>query len=71
VGAGHVANRIVECEEFYELLAELDPHYIVPGRAGLDVEMTKVLSDLKDKVAAKIGSAHKVSLCADLWTKRK
>lgn len=25
IGAGHVANRLVDCEEFQELLAELDP----------------------------------------------
>ena len=70
VGIGHVANRIVECEEFRELLAELDPRYVVPGRAGIDVEMTKVLSDLKGRVAAKIRDARKVSLCADIWTKK-
>ena len=35
VGAGHVANRIVECEEFRDLLAELDPRYVVPGRTAL------------------------------------
>jgi len=54
VGAGHVANRIVECEEFRELLLELDPRYAVPGRASIDKEITKILIELKGKVAEKL-----------------
>ena len=39
VAAGNVANRIVECDEFRELLSQLDPRYSIPGRAALDKEM--------------------------------
>ena len=37
VGVGHVANCFIDCEEFWELLAELDP---VPSRTIIDKEMT-------------------------------
>ena len=70
VGAGHVANRIVECEEFRDLLAELDPRYVVPGHTAIDKDMTKILIDLKGKVAAKIKDSRKVSICTDIWTKK-
>lgn len=36
VAAGNVANRIVECEEFRDLLSQLDPRYPMPSRAALD-----------------------------------
>ena len=70
VGAGRVANRIVDCDEFQELLAELDARYLVPGGAAIDKEMTKILVDLKAKVSAKLKDSCKVSLCADIWTKK-
>jgi len=54
VGAGHVANRIVECEEFRELLLELNPRYAMPGRTSIDKEMTKILIELKGKMAEKL-----------------
>ena len=33
---------------------ELDPRYAVPGRASIDKEMTKILIELKGKVAEKL-----------------
>lgn len=59
----------MDCDEFRELLAELDPRYLVPGHAANDKEMTKIFV-LNAKVSAKLKDSRKVSLCADTWTKK-
>lgn len=46
VGVGHVANCFIDCEEFWELLAELDP---VPSRTIIDKEMTKSSLSSREK----------------------
>ena len=43
----------MKCEAFKDLLAELDPRYVVPGGTALDQEMTKLLIELKGKVSAR------------------
>lgn len=62
IGAGHVANHLIDCEEFRELLAELYPRYGVPNRTVIEKEMTKVFIELKGKVSTKIKDSRKVSI---------
>ena len=70
VAAGNVANRVVECEEFRELFAQLDPRYPMPSRAALDREMEALLIDMKGKVAAKLQDTRKVAICTDIWSRK-
>ena len=71
VGAGNVANRIVDCGEFQEFWQSwILGTYVVPCHTVIDKEVIKVLIDLKGKLSAKIKDASKVSLCVDIWTKR-
>lgn len=60
----------MECEEFQQLVRELDPKYEMPSRTLIDKEMTKLYTELKGIVLAKLQYAHKVSVCVDLWSKK-
>ena len=70
VAAGNVANRIVECEEFRDLLSQLDPQYPMPSRVALDKEMEALLIDVKGKIAAKLQDTRKVAICTDIWSRK-
>ena len=70
VGSTNVANTIVDTPEFRELLLELDPRYLAPGRAAVSQEVNKVLLDLKANIGTYIAQAQKISICADIWTKK-
>ena len=70
VGSNNVANSIVESPEFTDLLRTLDPKYKVPGRKVLAQETEKVLIEIKAKASAFLQEAAKVSICADIWSKR-
>lgn len=70
IGAGHVANRLIDCEEFQELLAELDPRYVMPSRTVIEKEMTKVFIELKEKCLLKSKIPTRYSICVDMWTKK-
>ena len=70
VGSNNVANSIVESAEFKELVHTLDSRYKVPGRKVLNQEMEKVLIEIKAKASTFIQEAAKVSICADIWSKK-
>ncbi len=70
VATGNVANRVVECQAFCELLLQLDRRYPVPSRTGLYLEMEALPVDLKGRVAAKLKDSRKVALCTDIWTRK-
>ena len=70
VGSSNVANRIVESLEFRDLLHCLDHRYQVPGRAAVKKELLQVMIELKAKVSSYIQEANKVSICADIWSKK-
>jgi len=44
VAVGNVPNSIVECDEFHDLIKELDEGYSVPGRTAIASEMDKLFS---------------------------
>ena len=70
VGVTNVANSIVENPEFRELLQELDPRYPPPSRAAVSREIDIVLIELKANIGSYIAQAQKLSICADIWTKK-
>ena len=70
VGGSNVANRIVESAEFRDLLNTLDGWYKVPGRAAITKEVGKVLIEIKAKATTFLQEASKVSICADIWSKK-
>ena len=71
VAAGNVANSIVENEEFRAFVSQLDERYQMPGRAAINNGMDELMIDLTGKLASKLQEARKVSICADIWSKKK
>jgi hypothetical protein len=70
VAPSNIANRIVECSEFRELLLKLDPRYPIPSRVALDLQMESLYLELKGKIASKMEEARKVSMCTDIWSRK-
>ena len=70
VGSSNTPNSIVENVEFQQFIKSLDPRYPVPTRALLGKELDKVLVDLKASIHIYLAAARKVSLCADIWSKK-
>ena len=70
IGSTNVSNSVVENLEFKDLLHTLDSRYQVPSRPAIAKELDKVLIELKAKIGSYLQEANKVSVCADIWTKR-
>ena len=70
IGSCNVPNSLVENEEFRSFVQVLDPRYHVPGRARICKEIDQVLLGLKAKIQEFIADAQKITLCADIWTKK-
>ena len=51
VGATNVQLSLLECPEFHDLLKELDKHYDIPGRKGLE-NIDAVYNNLKQSIIA-------------------
>ena len=70
IGTSNVPLNLVENVEFKELLQELDTRYQVPGRNKVGKELDSLYSQLKKKLLESLNSAEKISLCADIWSKK-
>ena len=70
VGASNVALSLVENVEFLELIHELDPRYHVPGRFKIGKELDLIYSKLRRDLTESLNSAERISLCADIWSKK-
>ena len=70
VGSTNVPNSLVTKPEFCDLLTTADPRYIVPGRMALSCEINKVLVDLKANIGLYLHDACKVSITANIWSKK-
>ena len=70
MGSTNVPNSIVRSLEFCDLLTTADPCYSVPGRTATSKEIDRLLIDMKAKIATSLEDARKVSICADIWTKK-
>ena len=70
VGISNVPYRIVESLEFRDLLTTLDSRYSVPGSTLIVKEVQKILIELKAKISFFLAEANKVSIRADVWSKK-
>ena len=70
VGSTNVPNSIVTSPEFCDLLTTADPCYSVPGRAAISNEIDKILIDMKARIATHLHAARRVSITADIWSKK-
>ena len=70
VGATNVPLRLVDNEEFRELLTEFDPRYQIPHRQKLSKEIENLFHKLRNKLSISMQAARKLSLCADIWSKQ-
>ena len=70
IGATNVSIRLVENEEFRELIHELDKRYKVPSRTKINREIEEVFVDLKANLKLYLKDAKSVNICADIWTKK-
>ena len=70
VASSSVPHSIVENDEFRSLILTLDPRYQVPSRTLISVETDRLLLALKGKIQSYLIDAQKVSICADVWTKK-
>ena len=71
VGASNVPISLVENVEFQELLCDLDPRYQMPGRFKITKELDMLYSNLKKDLRELLNSAERISLCADIWSKKE
>ena len=70
IGCANVATSLVESQEFRDLLHELDPRYVVPGRGAIRTELAKMLMSIKKNVSQDLENARKIHLCCDVWSKK-
>ena len=70
IGSTNVATSIVENLEFKDFLHTMDSRYTVPGRVAIGKEIDKVVIELKAKISSFVLEANKISICADIWSKR-
>lgn len=70
IGSTSIPNSIVENLEFRSFVKALDCRYPAPGRTLIAKELDKVLVTLKQNINALMSEARKVSLCADIWSKK-
>ena len=71
IASSSVPNSIVENAEFHLLMEGLDPRYQTPSQSKMSKEMDLLLdNDLKGKIKGYLDTAQRVSVCADIWTKR-
>ena len=70
VASSSVPNSIIENDEFRSLILTLDPRYQVPSRTLISIEIDHLLLALKGKFQSYLMDAQKVSICADVRTKK-
>jgi len=56
--------------KFKDFLHTMDSGYTVPGRGAIGKEIDKVVIELKAKIGSFLLKANKISMCADIWSKR-
>ena len=71
IGSTNAPNSIVENAEFKSFVNVLDSQYPMPGRTLIGKELDKVLVTLKLNVEGFLAQARKVSLCTDIWSKKR
>ena len=70
IATSNVPNSVVENTEFRLMVEALDPRYSTPSRTKMAKELDLLMDDMKAKVSIYMDSSQKISVCADIWTKR-
>ena len=71
VGGKNDPNQIVKSPEIHDLLTKLDRRFVALGRASISKELNKVMVHLKAKIVNVLKDRQRVSICADIWTKKR
>ena len=67
IGSSNVPIRLVENAEFR---GTLDPRFTVPGRHLIGKKLDLLMIELQGSIQQHLSTARKVSLCADIWSKK-
>ena len=70
IGTSNVPNSLVENLEFCDLLNTTDPRYTPPSRTVVRKEIEKIYIEMKAKIGCYLEQSKKVSLSADIWSKK-
>ena len=70
VGSTNVPISIVENSELRLLMKVLDPRYEVPGRTLMGRCLDTLMVELKASIQQYLSAAQRISLCADIWSKK-
>ena len=70
VGSTNVPISTVENSELRSLIGVLDPRYEVPGRTLMGKCLDKLMLELKANIQQYLSTAQRISLCADIWSKK-
>uniref|UniRef100_A0A1X7VJY0 BED-type domain-containing protein n=1 Tax=Amphimedon queenslandica TaxID=400682 RepID=A0A1X7VJY0_AMPQE len=65
VGATNIPLSIVECQEFRDLMYEMDKRYSEPQQKKIGNEVEKVYVGLKERIRSTLESTRRISICAD------
>ena len=71
IGCANVSTRLVENQEFRDLIQELDPRFPVPGRTKITTELSKIFADMKSSILKDLRIARKIHFCCDIWSKKR
>lgn len=70
IGSAPVSHSLVENDEFRELIGELEPRYVLPGRGGIRSDLFRLVSKLKTCIGKLISEARQIHFCCDIWSKK-
>ena len=70
IGSTNAPLSLVDCEEFRDLLSEMDRRYDIPHRWKLGQEINKLYDRLKHNISLHLENAKRVILCCDVWSKQ-
>ena len=70
IGSTNAPLSLVDCEEFRDLLSEMDRRYDIPHRWKLGQEINKLYDRLKHNISLHLENAKRVTLCCDVWSKQ-
>ena len=70
IGSAYVSHTLVENDEFRELIYELEPRYVPPGRGGVRSDLFKLVSTMKSNIGKLMAVARQIHFCCDIWSKK-
>ena len=70
IGCTNLPIRLVENDKLRGLIAVLDPRYEVPSRTLANKHLDALMEELKGSIQQHLLAAQRISLCADIWSKK-